>query len=219
MFSYLKRSLDVIKEQGARIARANPAHWDKEKLLLTLNSQEDLKEWVLGCDKDIGGYSNANLEITPEGVGRFSGNISLELPKNNPIIEKSGYAAIRSMDRRSLFGPVTWDTMLFRYLTIRLRGDHRKYFVNIQTDGPIPTDLYQHRLFLKKPGEWETVMIPFKDFILTNQGIIQDPQVIMYREKVRTIGFSLLSQPGTFCLEIDWIKMMNTEHTAGDDDI
>ncbi|CAG8617063.1 2915_t:CDS:2, partial [Acaulospora morrowiae] len=176
MFNYFRRSLDVVKEQGMKIARANPTHWDKEKPLLTLNSREDLKEWVLGCDKDIGGYSNANLEITPEGVGRFSGSISLELPKKNPIIEKSGYAAIKSMNRRSLFGP---------------------------TDGPIPTDLYQHRLFLRKPGEWETVM-----------GIIQDPQVIMYREKVRTIGFSLLSQPGPFCLEIDWIKMMNTEHTV-----
>ncbi|CAG8545268.1 6944_t:CDS:2 [Diversispora eburnea] len=202
MFGYLKRSLDVVKEQGSKIAKANAFEWEKEQILLKLNCKEDLKEWVTGCDKDIGGNSKANLEISPEGFGKFSGEISLDLPKNNPIIKRSGYAAIRSASRGSLFGLKVWDTTLFRYLTLRVKGnDDKKYFVNIQTDGPIPTDLYQHRLYLR------------------NIGIIQDPQVIMYREKVRTIGISLLSQPGHFCLEIDWIKMMNTETTFGDYDL
>ncbi|RHZ75840.1 hypothetical protein Glove_209g159 [Diversispora epigaea] len=220
MFGYLKRSLDVVKEQGSKIAKANAFEWEKEQFLLKLNCKEDLKEWVSGCDKDIGGNSKASLEISPEGFGRFSGDISLDLPKNNPIVKRSGYAAIRSASRGSLFGLKVWDTTLFRYLALRVKGnDDKKYFVNIQTDGPIPTDLYQHRLYLRNIGEWENVMIPFKDFILTNKGIIQDPQVIMYREKVRTIGISLLSQPGHFCLEIDWIKMMNTENTFGDYDL
>jgi len=117
-----------------------------------------------------------------------------------------------------MFGTPMWDTTLFRYLSLRVKGDYKKYYVNIQTDGPIQTDLFQHRLFLRRPGDWETVMIPFRDFILTNHGIIQEPQITMYREKVKTIGISILDQHGSFCIEVDWIKAMNTDTTDGDFD-
>ncbi|RIA94486.1 complex I intermediate-associated protein 30-domain-containing protein [Glomus cerebriforme] len=213
MPGFLKRSFDAIKEGGTKILKANPTPWTKEQLLLQFNNVGDLKNWAIGCDKDIGGFSNARLEYIEEGFGRFHGNISLDVPKE---MTRSGYAGIRSRVRgSSLFGARCWDTSLFRYLAIKARGDYKKYFVNIQTDGPIPTDLFQHRLFLRKPGEWETILIPFKDFILTNHGIVQDPQMEMYREKVKTIGFSILGQPGPFCLEIEWIKAMNTDSTEG----
>ncbi|CAB4436317.1 unnamed protein product [Rhizophagus irregularis] len=217
MSGFLKRSLDAIKEGGTRILKANPVPWEKEQLLLQFNNAKELENWVIGCDKDIGGFSNASLEFIEEGYGKFHGNISLDIPKYNQELTRSGYAGIRSRIRgSSLFGVRCWDTSLFRYLAIKARGDNKKYFVNIQTDGPVLTDLFQHRLFLRKPGEWEIVMIPFRDFILTNHGIVQDPQIEMYRERVKTIGFSILSQPGSFCLDIDWIKTMNTDSTEGD---
>lgn len=36
-----------------------------------------------------------------------------------------------------------------------------KYFVNIQTDGPVTSDLFQHRLWLgeEEGGEWQTVVV------------------------------------------------------------
>ncbi|CAO3596639.1 unnamed protein product [Absidia cylindrospora] len=135
-------------------------------------------------------------------------------------IQQSGYAAIRSKARASsMFGTPCWDTSLFRYLALRVRGDERKYFVNIQTDGVIQTDLYQHRLFLRTPGQWETVMIPFRDFILTNNGMIQEQQIEMFREKVKTVGISLTDKKnGPFSLEIETISAVNTEFTEGDMD-
>lgn len=76
-------------------------------------------------------------------------------------------------------------------------------------DSVVDTDIYQHRLFLQKPGEWETVMIPFDDFILTNYGKVQEEQLRMDRQKLSTIGISLLDrQPGPFRMEIDWIKVL-----------
>ena len=39
----------------------------------------------------------------------------------------------------------------------------------------------------------------------------------MNREKVKTVGFSLLAQSGQFSLEIDYIKAINTEETEGKD--
>ncbi|KAI9032829.1 complex I intermediate-associated protein 30-domain-containing protein [Phycomyces nitens] len=193
--------------------------WQKELPMTTLNSKKDLAQWAIGCDKDIGGFTEVSLDITPENTGLFHGNLSLELPANREI-QHSGYAAIRSKVKpSSMFGTPCWDTSLFRYLGLRVKGDNRKYFVNIQTDGVIQTDLHQHRLFLRTPGQWETVMIPFRDFILTNNGMIQEEQVEMFREKVKTVGVSLMDrQEGPFRLEIDWIKAMNTEFTEGDMD-
>ena len=62
---------------------------------MALNTKQDLDQWAIGCDKDIGGFSEASLELTSQGKGKFSGNISLELPANREIVQ-SGYAAIRS---------------------------------------------------------------------------------------------------------------------------
>ncbi|CEH14831.1 COMPLEX I INTERMEDIATE-ASSOCIATED PROTEIN 30, MITOCHONDRIAL [Ceraceosorus bombacis] len=74
-----------------------------------------------------------------------------------------------------------------------------KYFVNIQTDGPVTSDLFQHRLWLdhSKGSEWQDVVIPFADFVLLNAGTVASSQMEMMREKVRTIGISAtLSTPG-----------------------
>ncbi|CBQ72031.1 related to complex I intermediate-associated protein CIA30 precursor, mitochondrial [Sporisorium reilianum SRZ2] len=67
-----------------------------------------------------------------------------------------------------------------------------KFFVNIQTDGPVTSDLFQHRLYLdeSKGSDWQTVVIPFDDFVLTNTGQVSNSQVSMMREKIRTVGIS-----------------------------
>lgn len=42
----------------------------------------------------------------------------------------------------------------------------------------------------------------------------------MFRERIRSIGFSLADKKnGPFRLDIDWIKQVNTEHTDGDIDL
>lgn len=48
-------------------------------------------------------------------------------------------------------------------LRVRLRGSpelRNSYFVNIQTDGYVTTDLWQHRLYFQRDdGEWEDVYV------------------------------------------------------------
>ncbi|EPQ28728.1 uncharacterized protein PFL1_03532 [Pseudozyma flocculosa PF-1] len=67
-----------------------------------------------------------------------------------------------------------------------------KFFVNIQTDGPVTSDLFQHRLYLDetKGADWQTVIIPLDDFVLTNTGQVSNSQLSMMREKIRTVGIS-----------------------------
>lgn len=61
-----------------------------------------------------------------------------------------------------------------------------------------------------------TLKLPIRDFVLTAHGNVLKNQVPMNRCKVKTIGFSILRQPGDFSLEIDWIKATNSMNTFGD---
>ncbi|KAG2200542.1 hypothetical protein INT47_012328 [Mucor saturninus] len=221
MFSLFRRTAVEVAESSLKALNMDGLRgWQKEMPMASLTSEKDLSQWVFGSDEDIGGFSKAQLSLTPEGTaGRFHGSISTELPSNREI-KQSGYAALRTRQRaQTMFGTPCWDTSLFRYLALHVKGDERKYFVNIQTDGVVKTDLFQHRLFLRTPGQWETVMIPFKDFILTNNGMIQEDQIEMFRQKVKTVGISLMDrQEGPFEIQVDWIKAVNTEFTEGDMD-
>ena len=75
--------------------------------------------------------------------------------------------------------------------------------MNIQTDSIVPTDLHQHRLYVKYPGTWETVLINFDSFVRTNHGMRVEPQSEMLRMKVKSIGISLIDRkPGPFDLRV-----------------
>jgi NADH dehydrogenase [ubiquinone] 1 alpha subcomplex assembly factor 1 len=108
---------------------------------------------------------------------------------------------------------------LHEYLALRVRGggDPRtrdSYYINIQTDGPISTDLWQHRLYLRRTdGGWEDLVVPFAAFRLTNSGELVDAPIKMGREAVRSIGISLLGGnsgvQGEYELGVDSIRVVN----------
>jgi Complex I intermediate-associated protein 30 (CIA30) len=64
----------------------------------------------------------------------------------------------------------------------------------------------------------KTFQIPFRDFVLTNTGEIVHEEVTMDREKVRTVGISLLGGnsgiEGPYELGIDSIRAVNEEDTV-----
>jgi NADH dehydrogenase [ubiquinone] 1 alpha subcomplex assembly factor 1 len=169
-------------------------------------------------DADLGGSSNANLDYVPAAASepshaQFHGEISIELPRNKPDIVRTGYAGWRTLDRgRTIWGKSLWDIDPYTFLALRIKSDGRKYFVNIQTDSIIPTDLHQHRLFSKMPGQWETVVIPFNDFVRTNHGQVVEPQSEMLREKVKSVGISLIDRiPKPYSLQIARIWATNAQ--------
>lgn len=172
---------------------------------------EDLK---LLSDKDIGGFSNARIEwVAPcqenwNGFLRFSGDISTRLPPDDPAIMRSGYAAFRTHDMPpTLFGKSLWNIDPYAFLAMRIKSDGRSYLVNLQTDGLVPTDIHQHRLFATRPGEWETVIFKWNDFVRTNHGFPVEPQSELLRQKVKSIGIGLTDRvegPFEICVEKIW---------------
>ncbi|OLL23086.1 Complex I intermediate-associated protein 30, mitochondrial [Neolecta irregularis DAH-3] len=216
---FFKRSANVFMEKARQAIRMDEFYrWDRELLIMDLMSAESVKNLALGCDRDIGGLSTISVDWDPnEQAAHFQGDLSLEIPNGSPL-KRSGYSALRTLPPKpSIFGIPYWDTVRFRYLGLRVKSDDRNYFVNIQAESGPASDLYQHRLFSRKPGQWETVLIPFKDFVLTNNGVIEEEQVSMDRMKVGTVGISLLERkPGPYSLHIQWIKAVNTDDTHGD---
>ncbi|TPX34414.1 hypothetical protein SeMB42_g07338 [Synchytrium endobioticum] len=216
--SYLQRSWKYAAQEVKAGFKFDP-EWKKDMTLFQFGTVEDLDCFIIGSDADIGGLSEAYWGLTPHNTGLFWGKLSTEIPPSSNM-KRSGYAGIRSRERPvTLLHRPTFDISLFRYLTIRARGDSRLWFVNIQTETPFQGYLWQHRLQFLNPGEWETLMIPLRDFVLTSNGIVQPNQLTMNREKVKNIGFSIVRQAGEFALELDWIKVMNTPRTFGDLDL
>ena len=173
-------------------------------------------------DQDIGGYSQSNLDFIPAQAGypahaRFHGNISLKLPDDRPEVHRSGFAAWRNHDRgATIFGKSLWDIDPYLFLALKIKSDGRRYFVNVQTESIVYTDIHQHRLYARRPGEWETVLIKWSDFVRTNHGAVVEPQGEILRQKVRTLGIGSTDRvPGPFELCIS--KMWATNNMEEDE--
>ncbi|PSN70062.1 CIA30-domain-containing protein [Corynespora cassiicola Philippines] len=219
---FFKRSLDEFKRLSSFALKFEGLHTPTKPFpLILFDKQDDLASCKRMSDKDIGGFSTANLDFHPEtqdapSHARFHGNISIELPRDQPHIQRTGYAAWRTLDRGfTIFGKSLWDVSMYNYLAIQFKSDGRKYFVNVQTESIVPTDIHQHRLYSKTPGEWETILIKWSEFVRTNHGQVVEPQREMLTQKVRTVGIGLIDRiPGPYDLSISRVWATN----AGRDD-
>lgn len=201
------------------------------RTLFTFNSRDDISQYATGCDGDIGGNSTVHLDLdeNPEhnarigkkAAGLFWGEMRLDVKPGYQNKIRGGYAGFRNMNRPTIFGDLMDDVSQHEYLALRVRlgGDPRSrnsYFVNIQTDGPISTDLFQHRLYFKRnDGFWEDVFLPFSSFVRTNSGEMSEAQITMMRERIRSVGISILGGnsgfSGKYELGIDHIRIVNEE--------
>lgn len=215
---------NILVRSDSELGGYSTAHVDLESL-------ETPAAPLPGKVDDISSSSSSSFDaatacatLAPKMVGHFHGVLNLDLPANRPDVVQSGYAMFRTRDQRArgfsesvsqMFGdPPHWDWRGCTHIMLRVKGDRRKYFVNIQADSPLPADIYQHRLFLKTPGQWETVLIPLQDFILTNWGVIQEQRKIN-TEYVKTIGIGLIDkQYGPFSLYVDRVEAINTDYVS-----
>ncbi len=147
--------------------------------------------WQVVNDDVMGGVSSSRFSMT-NGVAVFRGELSLE---NN-----GGFASVRSLpSRHDLAG---CDTVL-----IRVRGDGRRYKFTARTDRSLDSPIYQAS-FPTKPGEWEELCLPMKDFVPTFRGRVLSGQPPLDPAKVTSVGFLISDkQAGPFQLEVAWIKM------------
>ncbi|KAF8135007.1 complex I intermediate-associated protein CIA30 [Boletus edulis] len=221
--AYLNRSTKYLADGAVKILRmegANPPN-RAPITLLKLHTQQDT--WA--------GTSTLNfaLDTSPErnagsgspATAHFWGEMRLAVRPEFQGRIRGGYAGFRTKTRPTLFGEMCDDVSYHHYLALRLRlgGDPRTrnaYYVNLQTDGPVTTDLWQHRLYFKRnDGGWEDIFIPFNNFVLTNTGELVQHQMSMFRQRIRTVGISMLGGnsgvSGSYDLGIYSIRAVNEE--------
>ena len=184
--------------------------------LLDFSDPSTVQLCIARSDADLNGFSQSALDHVPTtssepAHARFHGKISTDLPHNRPQIQRTGYAMWRNKDRApTIFGKSLWDVDPYKYLALQVKSDGRKYFVNVQTESIVHTDIHQHRLYAQRPGEWETILIKWDEFVRTNHGEVVEPQTEILTQKVRTVGIGLTDRvPGPFDLAINKVWATN----------
>lgn len=144
--------------------------------------------WYVVNDGVMGGVSQGALEMLPTGSMLFSGNLSLE---NN-----GGFSSCR-LDLEPT------DLSDFDGITLRVRGDGRRYGFSIRAHGRF--DWINHRSwFITTTEEWREIQIPFNEFRPEFRGrpVAQNPH--LDTTAIQSIGFIIADGlEGSFWLEVE----------------
>ncbi|MGC1309411.1 MAG: CIA30 family protein [Phormidesmis sp.] len=155
--------------------------------------QAESDRWRSVDDTVMGGVSQSTFSVTPEGIGVFSGELSLE---NN-----GGFTSVRrAADDVDFAGA--------RAIALRIKSDGRPYQLRLKTDNSNNSVSYKAS-FDVPAGEWTTVQLAIPDFEPVFRGRVIADAPALAPADIQQIGFLLADQqPGSFRLETDWIKLI-----------
>jgi monofunctional biosynthetic peptidoglycan transglycosylase len=156
-------------------------------LIFDFGNDRDIAEWIPVNDVIMGGVSDGRLEPTGTGTAAFSGVVSLE--------QGGGFASVRSR-------PQSRDLSGYSSLELRVRGDGRRYKINLKTDARANGILYT-ALLEARAGEWRTVRLPFEEFRPTFRGRVSPDAEPLDLSRVVSFGLMISDrQAGPFRLEL-----------------
>jgi len=187
-------------------------------------TDEELDQWILTKDSDWGeGYSAAELELSPLGHAMLRGDLSSRVPADGRT-QNAGYVNIASVKKRKSFARevLMEDWGAFTHLTMNIRGDGRKYMLNMQVKRDFDVlwnDRWHYPLYTRGGPYWQYVKIPWSKFYLGSRGSVQDKQTRIPLE-LGVVGMSitLMDQiTGPFQLEIKDISLHNDPREDSED--
>jgi NADH dehydrogenase [ubiquinone] 1 alpha subcomplex assembly factor 1 len=156
-------------------------------LLFDFSTEHAIDAWMPINDVVMGGESTGWLEATGNDSVAFIGLVSLE---NN-----GGFASVRSRPREH-------DLDGFSGLELRIRGDGRRYKINLKTGLRADGILYR-AVFETREDEWQTLRLPFEEFLPTFRGRIAREAPPLDLSCVASLGLMISDrQDGPFRLEI-----------------
>mmetsp|Transcript_49038 Transcript_49038/g.157031 ORF Transcript_49038/g.157031 Transcript_49038/m.157031 type:complete len:222 (-) Transcript_49038:41-706(-) len=215
MWKYLGNSLvSSARKAMSRVSRLDMDPRVKTEVnLFDFATKESLAPWKVFADSERGGLSRGELvNEDATSTSTFRGFYSTSIPEGTVTqMVRSGYVGFRYMEDGTYLDMEDMDALRFR-----LKGDGRRYIVNIRTEGWIAVpgtglDIWQ-AVMPPLSGQWEEFDLPLSEFTLTYGGRIVTEEVTdMNPGRVISLGISLaggdLLQPeGNFALELDWIK-------------
>jgi monofunctional biosynthetic peptidoglycan transglycosylase len=167
----------------------SPGHREN-RTLFAFDDPAREAEWRTVNDGVMGGISQGRFRITEAETLEFSGSLSLE---NN-----GGFSSIRSSPRPLGLHPGD-------VIHVRLRGDGRRYFMNLYVPGSRTAFSYRAGIQTTR-DEWMGIQIPIERFRASWFGRqVDDPLEV---ERVHSLGFMLSDgEAGPFQLEIGSIQV------------
>lgn len=202
----------LLRQTQEYLRKARDPFSSAEKVIFRFSNERDLSVWRVFSDKELGGTTTASLILSSDtpSTASFSGYFSREIGENAfSKLKRSGFAGIESKSDGS--PPLDLDD--YDGLTLRVKGDGRKYIANIKTEnwlvGDQTYDIWQAFLFARE-NQWQDVEIPFSRFLLTWKGRLVETKTEMNPARITSIGISLaggeeLQPEGEFRLDIDYI--------------
>ncbi|MFD2586940.1 CIA30 family protein [Croceitalea marina] len=111
-----------------------------------------VKNWFVVDDVVMGGRSSGNFEVTDDGYGKFSGEVSLE---NN-----GGFSSVRYNMETIKINPKS-------KLLIKLKGDGKSYQFRVKANRE---DYYSYITKFNTTGEWQSLKFTLADLYPTFRG-------------------------------------------------
>jgi monofunctional biosynthetic peptidoglycan transglycosylase len=160
-----------------------------EEPMLIFDFATAAEAWPSIDDGVMGGLS-ASAMVLESGIAGFRGTVSFA---NN-----GGFASVRSR-------PQPRDLSAFSGLSLRVRGDGRRYGLRLRTDAAFDGVSYQAEL--QPPAdEWVEVALPFTAFAPVFRGRLVADHPPLDPARITTFGLIIARQEGPFRLDLAWIR-------------
>lgn len=162
----------------------------RQQIIFEFNKNTSLQNWKIVDDVVMGGRSQGEINLSPEGYGRFSGTVSLE---NN-----GGFSSVR-------FLPVGLEVDPQNKINIRLKGDCKRYQFRVKHD---QQSSHSYVTYFETTGEWQEMTILLNDLYATFRGGRLD-QPNYNHDTIQELGFLIGNKKEQdFELMIDKIELI-----------
>jgi len=153
-------------------------------------------DWGPINDVVMGGRSSGRLEATEDQTVAFLGSVSLE---NN-----GGFASVRTRPREHDLGGCAG-------LELWVRGDGKRYKINLESDSSSPGVLWA-TAFEASQDSWERLRLPFSDFEPTFRGRAVHGGNDLDLRRITSFGLMISgAQEGPFRLELARLGIFRVE--------
>ncbi len=110
-------------------------------VIFDFNKESDISDWKIVNDAVMGGQSSSKFYLNEEGLGIFTGTVSLE---NN-----GGFASLKHRLKRMNIED-------YKKVIIHLKGDGKRYQFRLKST---KEDQQAYISYFETTGEWQTIVI------------------------------------------------------------
>lgn len=157
--------------------------------LVEFNSSSNISNWFVVNDRVMGGRSDSDFYLNPEGNAVFKGNVSLE---NN-----GGFSILKHR-----LPPI--NVAKYDKIALKLKGDGKRYQFRLKSNSK---EQHAYVSYFITSGNWQIIEIPLAELYPTFRG--QKLQIANYPSKILEEIAILIGNKKVenFHLELKWIAL------------